>query len=119
MPALGSIKPQHQPGGRRLSRTALADEAEGLALADREAHAVDGSHVPDHPTEDLRMDREVNGEVAHVEQRSAVRDWGSLRVEERSSPRPHRTLQVSSSASRTQREFRPQLRESRLQTSTA
>ncbi len=40
--AIGRLEPEHDAAGGRLARAGLADEAQRLALADRQRHAVDG-----------------------------------------------------------------------------
>src|SRR5262249_19549363 len=52
---------EHGQGGDRLPRTRLADEAEGLALPQREADLVDDPHRPG-------LGEEVDGQVVDAEE---------------------------------------------------
>ena len=62
-------EPEQQPADGRLAAARLADEAERLAPADLEAHAVDGLDEPDGPLEDAALDREVLDQVADDDER--------------------------------------------------
>ncbi len=68
-PAVGAVEPEHGPCDRRLAAAAFADEAERLALGDREAHVIDGVHHAAPATEEAAAHRVVLGEVRHGEQR--------------------------------------------------
>ena len=61
-PARLGHEPQDRETRHRLARARLADDAEGLAAADREARAVDGLHDPA-----ARVD--VGAEVPHLQER--------------------------------------------------
>src|SRR5262249_52431275 len=55
---------------RRLAAARLADETEGLAVADLERDVVDGLHVADGAREDPLLDREVLLQVGDLDERS-------------------------------------------------
>ena len=62
---------------RRMSRPVvvlpaarLADQAERLALGNREVHPVDGLHLSHRAAQDTALNREVLGEAANLEQRA-------------------------------------------------
>ena len=59
---------QDAAAGRRFAAARLAHQPQGLALADVEAHAVDGMHAVDLPREDAARHREVLLEFADGEQ---------------------------------------------------
>src|SRR5439155_4654924 len=62
-PAGRTLEPEHEPGGRRLAATALADEPQRLAAPQREVHTVDGLHGADRSTQDRSArDGEVLGD---------------------------------------------------------
>ena len=66
----GLVEAGHETRRRRLAAAGLADEAEGLALVDREADAVDGlDRRADHPQALDLAEREVSLEVGDLEQR--------------------------------------------------
>ena len=70
----GRVKPDHQTGDGRLAAAAFADQAEGLAGADREIDAVDRfQELPrlavDHAVEPGRRDIETAAEVFNPQQR--------------------------------------------------
>ena|SRR5205085_4082531 len=69
-------QPKHGTRHRRLAAAALADEAQGLALADAEAHAVDRIDLPDGAADDALLDREMLGEVNDLQHRRLVRAAG-------------------------------------------
>ena len=71
-PELGSISRRMQRPVVDLPQPELAHQAERLALADVEAHAVDGMHPIDLAREDAAGNREVLLEIADGEQRRLV-----------------------------------------------
>ena len=77
-PARRPLELQDAPPRRRLAAARLADEAEGLAAADREAHPV---HRADHPggaAEQAGAHVELLDELPDLEQRR-VAHWSDLR----------------------------------------
>ena len=58
----------HQPRRRRLAAAGFADDAEHLALVDREAHVIDRAHHAA-PPEQAAAELEVLAQCAHLEQR--------------------------------------------------
>ena len=75
----------HEPRGGRLAAAGLADDAEHLALVDREAHVVDRAHHAA-PAEQAAAELEVLAQGAHLEQRLLrAADVGDRR--EQSQPR--------------------------------
>ena len=65
--AVGLEQPQHAAAERRLPRTRLADQAEGLSGQDREVDAVDRAAYPRRRRRMPRPDREVLGEAARLD----------------------------------------------------
>ena len=59
---------QHGARQRRLAATGFADDAERLALAQREAHAVDGAQRLGLGEQPLAAHREINLQVVDVQQ---------------------------------------------------
>ena len=57
----------HAAAERGLAAAAFADEAERLAAAEIEAHAVDGAHMADDALQRAFLDRKVLFETAHGE----------------------------------------------------
>ena len=69
------FEPQDAAAGRGLAAAGFADQAERLALADREADAVDRLHMGDHPRHQRALGhREVHLQVAHRDQLRRLRD---------------------------------------------
>ena len=64
----GLDQPQDAAAGRRLAAARFAHQAQGLALADVEADAVDGVNLVDGAREDAALDREVLAQVADLEE---------------------------------------------------
>jgi hypothetical protein len=61
------LEPHEQPAERGLAATRLADDAEGLALVQVEAHPVDGPDLPGDPAQDTPSDRVVLDQVLGAE----------------------------------------------------
>ena len=70
---------ERRVAGGRLAAAAFADQREGLAGLDREAHAVDRLHGAGRPPEHAAADREVHLQVGDLEQRLAHRASSSAR----------------------------------------
>jgi hypothetical protein len=66
-------QPEDRQRRRGLARPRLADQAERLARAQREADVVYRAHRADRPAQQLRPDREVDPEVLDLEQRGVGR----------------------------------------------
>ena len=64
------VQAEDRPPERALPAAALADEAEGLARVELEAHAIDGAQPSRRPPEPIALDREVLREVLDLEERS-------------------------------------------------
>ena len=76
LPARRRHGPEDAAGGRRLAAAALADEPEGLALADLEAHVVDGADLGHHPPREALPDGKELPQVLDLEQRVRRRGPG-------------------------------------------
>ena len=66
-------QPEHEPSGRGLPGSALADEAECFTGAHVEINAVDGAHLGSNAAEDAAPHREPFGEVADLDERTRLR----------------------------------------------
>ena len=65
----GVYRPDYAPCGGGLAAAGLADDAEGLALVDVEAHAVDGLHLAADAPYQAPAEREELAEVFDLQQR--------------------------------------------------
>ena len=84
-------QPDHRPREGRLAAARLAHQAQRLAAAHVERHAVDGAHVADVALEDEPLrDREVDLQVANLE-RAAAPSAGCAAVARSRAPSPRRS----------------------------
>src|SRR5256884_331479 len=85
LPARRPLELEDAPAGRRLAAARLADEPEGLAAADREAHVVHGTDDAGPPAEEPAADVEVFDEVPNLQEwRVVVHVAAPLRATARS-----------------------------------
>jgi hypothetical protein len=61
--ALAALEPQQGEAQRRLARARFAHQADRVALAQGEAHAVDGFHVTDRAAQEAALDGKVHLDV--------------------------------------------------------
>jgi hypothetical protein len=66
---VGLEQPHQHPSGRRLAAPALANDTQGLALADLERDVVDGMYSAPRPGEEEAVDLEVLSQILHQQQR--------------------------------------------------
>ena len=69
------FEPQQGEAERRLARSRFADQPDRVALAQRDAHPIDGLHMADRATQHAAPDREVHLEVVEAQ------DFRSRRID--------------------------------------
>ena len=67
MPPWLRLQPQQRQPQRRLARAGFAHQADRVALAQGEAHAVDRLHVADRAAQHAALDREVHLQIVELQ----------------------------------------------------